>query len=55
MATKHGHHYGGKPVAPAAYSILRGMQDLSLEDKIEHALSGVAPAKPDTPQLLKSG
>jgi 3'-phosphoadenosine 5'-phosphosulfate sulfotransferase (PAPS reductase)/FAD synthetase len=41
MATKPGHHYGGKPIAPAAYAALRGMQELTLDDKIQHALNAI--------------
>ncbi len=42
MATKPGHHYGGKPVAPEALDRLREMRELSLDEKIERSLAVIS-------------
>lgn len=38
MATRVGHHYGGKPIAPEAYQQLQDLRALSLAEKVERSL-----------------
>ncbi|WP_244432495.1 phosphoadenosine phosphosulfate reductase [Desulfocurvibacter africanus] len=42
MATKAGHHYGGKPVTPEAQEQLRMLRELPLEAKIERSLQVIS-------------